>query len=162
MARNYPVTLIAPFILAFALSTTSAERKIAVDSIPIPVLDAFKISYPSAQILQATKETTQGTVTYEIESTDGSARRDIIYTKEGKAAEIEDMIRVDSLPGAVKSAIAAQFGTAAISRAEKLTKGSIIEYEVAIGKGRKQHEIVLKPDGQIISGGKNERAGEGD
>jgi len=56
--------------------------------LPAAVLDAFKTAYPKAVIKGTSKETEKGVTYYEIESVDGKLNRDLLYTADGKAAEI--------------------------------------------------------------------------
>src|SRR5712691_10554275 len=91
------------------------------DSLPRPVASAFRQAYPRAVILNASKERRQGKVVYEIESRDGSTRRDLIYNVAGGVLEIEEVVPVDSVPGAVRSAAERQVVGGKLVGAERVT-----------------------------------------
>src|SRR5512140_1895314 len=80
--------------MLFGLSTCvhSQEKKITEKDLPAAVKSAFHKSYPHATIKGLAKETENGKTYYEIESIDGKLHRDLLYTPEGDAYEIEETI----------------------------------------------------------------------
>lgn len=100
------------------------------DSLPQPVASAFRQAYPRAVILNASKERRQGKVVYEIESRDGPTRRDLIYSAAGSVLEIEEVVPVDSVPGAVRAAAERQVAGGKLVGAERVTRGDVILFEV--------------------------------
>lgn len=96
MKASLSAVLAIGMAIALVGSSSSAwahEKKIAPKDLPATVSSAFKAAYPSAKIKGAGTETEDGVEYYEIESVDGKTRRDLLYTKDGKVCEIEEMVK---------------------------------------------------------------------
>ncbi|MFW9928487.1 MAG: PepSY-like domain-containing protein, partial [Candidatus Thorarchaeota archaeon] len=116
---------------------------------PINAIDSFLKSYPKAEIKGASIEKEHGKVYYEIESMDGPQRRDLLYTKSGKVAEIEETLLKNDIPGFVKSSVRKKYPKGEINRAEKVTSGKKISYELVVENETQTHEVVLDSKGNI-------------
>jgi hypothetical protein len=126
------------------------EKKISRKDVPAAVLAAFAKSYPHAKIKGTSTEVEKGTTYYEIESLDGAQARDILYLADGTAAEIEEVVAPGALPAPVKTAVGNEFAKAKIEKAEKVTKGTDVSYEVHVRLGSKKGSIVLSPSGTLL------------
>ena len=113
------------------------------------VVAAFQKAYPNATIKRVTTEREGGKLVYEVESVDQGRRRDILYTPEGNAIEVEEEIAQSALPQAVLATVKKQHPKATISKCEKATRGATTEYEIQL-KGADLRELVLSPDGRLI------------
>jgi hypothetical protein len=118
--------------------------------LPPAVLSAFKTSYPNAVIKGTSKETEKGITYYEVESVDGKLNRDLLYTADGKAVEIEEAILPESLPAAVQQALARAYPGSKILKAEALTKGDQKLFELRIQLKDKKKGVTIDPSGKII------------
>ncbi len=118
--------------------------------LPPAVLSAFKTSYPNAVIKGTSKETEKGITYYEVESVDGKLNRDLLYTADGKAAEIEEAILPERLPAAVQQALAKAYPGSKILKAEALTKGDQKLFELKIQVQDKKKGVTIDPSGKII------------
>lgn len=137
--------------LVFTLVLTAAARPAdAQDSLALPavVLTAFRQAYPNARILHATRERHDGKIVYEVESLDGSLRRDLLYDPEGRAVEIEELIPVDSLPEAVRKAVARDLPTARVAGAERIMRGETVLYEVQVRHDGRTTYLTYDPRGE--------------
>lgn len=153
MPTNRLVTPVAIAICAMILSAVTihaGEEKIAKKDLPREVLSAFEKAYPKASIKGLSREEEGGSVFYEIESLDGKTARDILYTSDGKMAEIEEAIAVKQLPVAVKAAATKGYPKGKIVKAEKVIRESVVEYELHISVGKAKHEIVVDPAGNVV------------
>jgi hypothetical protein len=121
--------------------------------LPAPILAAFKQAYPNATIKAASKETEEGKIEWEVESIDNGLARDLVYSPDGTVVEIEEQIAPASLPAAVTDAIKVKYPKAAITKAEKLMKGTALTYEMAL-KGAAVKSIEITPDGKIVPAAK--------
>lgn len=121
----------------------------AQDSLALPsaVETAFRRSYPHAGILHVARERRGGRVVYEIESVEGSVRRDLLYDLEGHAIEIEEVIPADSLPEPVRAALARDVQEAEVMRAERITRGDVILYEVRVRRNGRTESLTYDPKG---------------
>jgi hypothetical protein len=117
-------------------------------SLPAPILTVFRQAYPHARILNASRERRDGKVVYEIESLDGSLRRDLLYDLEGHAIEIEEILPADSLPEAVRAAVARDMPKADVVGAERVIRGVVILYEVQVRHAGRTEFLTYDPTGQ--------------
>jgi uncharacterized membrane protein YkoI len=127
-------------------------RPAAVDLkiLPPAVLNAFKTAYPNAVIKGTSKETEKGVTYYEIESVDGKLNRDLLYTADGKAAEIEEAVAASDLPAVVQQTLAKEYPGAKILKAERLTKGDQKLFELQIQVKDKKVSVQIDSHGKII------------
>lgn len=117
--------------------------------LPEAVLAAFKSAYPQAVIKGTSRETEKGVTTYEVESVDGKLNRDLLYTAEGKAVEIEEGIVPAGLPAAVQQTLAKEYPDSKVLKAEKLTKGEVTQFELKILFKDKKVGVTIDPNGKI-------------
>jgi hypothetical protein len=143
-------TLLGCALLLCHPGVYSGEKKITKKELPGEVLSAFEKSYPKATIKGLSREEEDGKTLYEIESLDGKTARDLLYSADGKVVEIEETVAAGQLPAAVKSTVDKEHPKGKIVKAEKVTKGSIVEYEIHIAIGKKTHELVVDPAGKVI------------
>jgi hypothetical protein len=118
--------------------------------LPKAVLDAFKKAYPKAVIKNAAEEKEDGKTTWEVESTDNGLARDLVYNPDGTVVEIEEEVAAASLPPAVGAAVKAQFPKATITKAEKLTKGNVSNFELTLTGAGTVKSVELTPEGKAV------------
>ena len=150
-----------PFVRCVAISTLSlaillscstamaGEKKISKKDVPVAVLRAFTAAYPTAKAHSYAKETENGETFYELETTDGKVKRDILFKADGTIAEVEEMLTKENIPEAISKTLAAEFPKGKILGVEKTTKGSDATYEAHIVNGKEKLEVVLSGDGKI-------------
>jgi hypothetical protein len=145
--------LILTFVLLLAtgsgLKAQQTHQK-SKNEIPVVILQAFKQAYPNAMIKASSKETEKGKVVYEIESVDGTLNRDLLYSPDGKVLEIEETIPSATLPMAITQSIAKEYPKSEIKKAEKVTVGEIITYELVVSSANRAYSITLDPNGKIL------------
>ncbi len=127
-----------------------AEEAISTSELPSAVLKAFQAAYPNAEIKSAAREEEDGQVVYEIESLDGQQQRDILYTANGTVVEMEEALPFDRLPDAVQKAVKDKYPQAKVEKAEKLTKGNSVQYEVALEASDTDVEVLLDAQGKVV------------
>lgn len=135
----------------FALFAQAQESvKISQKEVPEPVLSAFTKAYPKASVKNYLREMREGKTCYELETKDGSTKRDIIYAANGEVMEIEEALKPTELPPLVLAALAATHPHAKIIAAERLTRGTIVQYESTISAGGKKIDLVFSDAGELI------------
>jgi hypothetical protein len=128
----------------------SQEKKISKRQVPKVVLKAFHDGYPNAKVKQYIKEVDKGTTYYEVETTEGKTRRNVLYTPDGTVAVVEELISENNLPDQVKEAVKQNYAGSKIQRIEKATKGTDTKYEILFLKKKKKMEVVFTPSGNVI------------
>jgi len=118
--------------------------------LPPSVLNAFKMAYPNAVIKGTSKETEKGVTYFEVESVDGKMNRDLLYSADGKAVEVEEVIVPGALPPAVLHALAKAYPGYEILKAEDLVKGGQKYFELQIQVKDKKIGVTIDPSGKII------------
>jgi len=93
----------------------------------------------------------EGKTCYELETKDGSIKRDIMHAANGEVMEIEEALRPTELPPLVLAALAATHPHAKIIAAERLTRGTIVQYESTISAGGKKIDLVFSDAGELIT-----------
>jgi len=127
-----------------------AEAQAAKTKLPAAVEAAFKKAYPTATIKNSSAEKEDGKVEYEIESVDGTTKRDLVYLADGTLVVAEEQIEAAAVPAPVLTALKARYPKATVTKYEKLTKGTAISYEMAL-TGAAVKEAEIAPDGTFIS-----------
>ena len=130
-------------------SSFAQEKKIDKKDLPKAVVESFQKSYPHAEIKGASTEKEHGKTYYEIESMDGTQARDLLYSKDGNVAEIEETIAEENVPDFVKNSVMKKYPESKIHKVEKLTKGNKTSYETVVEHDGKKSEIVLDSNGNI-------------
>jgi len=118
--------------------------------LPAAVLNAFRTTYPNAVIKGTSKEVEKGVTYYEVESVDGKLNRDLLYTADGKAVEIEVIIAPESLPTAVLQALGKAYPGYKILKAEDMIKNGRRLYELRIQVKDKKIGLTVDPNGEIF------------
>jgi Putative beta-lactamase-inhibitor-like, PepSY-like len=132
-------------VFGFGLSAAVSiadEVKIPLSEVPKAVTEAFKAKFPKATMKNAIKETMEGKVTYEIESTIASGLSiDAVLKPDGEFVAIEKEIKPSELPAAVAPAVEAKFPKSEITKAEHVESAGKITYEA----------VVKKADGKTVT-----------
>ena len=146
LLRSLAFLLAIPYL---ATSVHAQEQSIKRKDVPKAILAAFEKTYPKAKIKGYAKEVEEGKTVYEVESVEGSVHRDITYMADASVASIEESLPVSELPDVIRSAAEKQYPKSKISLCEKVTKGSVIQYELVVTSGKQKYELVLNPDGTV-------------
>ncbi len=136
----------------FVMPTKSfaQEKEISKIQIPQNVLKVFHKTYPKAKIKGTGIETENGHKYFEIESVEGEKHIDLLITHSGKITEVEETIPTGELPSSALNNLKAKFKSFKIEKAEKVTNGKKLTYELAIESNHKDYEIVLNSTGKIM------------
>ena len=132
-----------------AKATHAAEAAQKV-KLPEEIKTAFEAAYPKATIRNVSTEKENGEMHYEVESMDGTMARDLIYRADGTVVEMEETLAQIDLPKPVLDAAAGKYPQGKILKAERLTRGTTVSYELQIKAGKRTHEISLDPAGKPL------------
>jgi len=157
--------LIALLVVSSVLCSQAQEKKekkYSKKDLPAAVLSSFQKEYPKASIKEVSMEKEKGVEYWEIESADGKVKRDLLYTSDGKKAEVEETMEMSQVPAVVKTTLTGEYPKGKVDKAEKVMKGSSVTYEFHLKDGDKSHEVVIDPDGKVLKGGKNAKSEDED
>src|SRR5438093_7022890 len=146
------MSVFAVSVLGLSAIAQEKEKKITAKEVPAVVIENFKRAYPKAIIRGYASEMENGKQYYEIESREGTTRRDVLYNPDGSVAEVEESIDASDLPASVQETIRKQHPRAVITLAEKTTVGDKVTYEVKAREGRKRFSIEFDSSGKVLKG----------
>jgi hypothetical protein len=129
---------------------THPAKAVSRVELPAPIKAAFEAAYPNATIKNVSTEKEGGETHYEVESMDGTLARDLIYRADGTVVEMEEALARTDLPQPVLDAAAHKYPNGKILKAERLTRGTTVSYELQIKVGKKTHQLVLDPAGAPV------------
>lgn len=148
------LTVIATFAIILLLQASAnsfaQDKKYTENDIPKSVLESFNKLYPNSNILGYDVETKDGQTFYEIESKQGTLKRDVKFNESGNLIETEESMNVKDLSSNIVAAINSQYPKSEITKSEKITTGSEVSYEVTIKSKKKKIELVLNSNGEIL------------
>lgn len=128
----------------------AAPVKVAKKDVPEAVLSSFTKMYPQATVITYSREIREGKTCYELESKDGTTKRDIIYAANGDVMEIEEAMKASELPATVMGTLIKNYPKVKIIAAEKLVKGTIVQYETTIKVKGKMIDLVFGETGELV------------
>ncbi|MDQ2936425.1 MAG: PepSY-like domain-containing protein [Acidobacteriota bacterium] len=145
--------LVVTAMSLLGLYAEAQEKQVKKKQVPPAVIAAFNSAYPQATVRGYAREKENGKTYYEVESMDGQTTRDILYNPDGTVAEIEEGIPVGDLPADARAAMAAKYPNAVITKAEKITRGDITEYEAHGRSGKKGVSMEFDASGKPLKKG---------
>jgi hypothetical protein len=159
MKINTTITVLAcvSALSLWAASTSQAveqgaeqEQAIECDSVPAAVRKAFQTAYPKATIQGCAKEVEDGKTAYEISSTEGKTRRDILYYEDGKLILVEEAIDTADLPKPVQQVLTEALADQKIELVEKLMRNDTVTYEIQSTQADVGLETVFDSSGKVL------------
>jgi hypothetical protein len=137
-------------VLAGAANALAEEQEISCNAVPAAVRAAFAKAYPSATIKECAKEVEKGKTAYEISSTEGGTRRDVLFYADGRLIVVEEAIPIESTPDPVQQAVRKMYPGGEITLAEKITRDGAVLYEFRVKHRGKHVETVFDPSGNEV------------
>ena len=145
------LSLTASVVSLLTFSAVAQDVKLKKKQVPRAVIAAFQSAYPQATIRGYAREKENGKVYYEVESVEGQTTRDVLYNADGTVAEIEESIAGGDLPADALEALRAKYPGAVVTKAEKITRGDITEYEAHARIGKKRVSMEFDASGKPLT-----------
>jgi len=131
-------------------NAAAQEQTVECADVPAAVRTAFQKAYPKATIQGCAKEVEDDKTAYEISSTEGKTRRDVLYYEDGTLIVVEEAIDAAELPTEVQQALSEVLADHKIELVEKLRHDDIVTYEIKSKHGGVPLEIVFDANGKIL------------
>jgi len=141
--------LIALVSAAFLFADEANE--VSKVEVPGAVMSAFQKSYPDAKVSGYDKEVVDGKTYFEIETMTDKLEKTYVYLDDATLLQIEEEILAKSLPEIVLASINKAHPNCEIDEADKITRGTTVEYELVVEVGDKEMELLVAVDGQILT-----------
>jgi Flp pilus assembly protein TadG len=142
-------------LIALCVAGTSAaaqDKRLTKSDLPVAVQRAADEQSKGATVRGYSSETENGQLQYEVAMTVNGRGRDVTFAADGSLLEIEQEVRIDSLPAAVQSGLQKLAGAGHITKVESLTKrGALVAYEAQVRTGTKRSEVQVGPDGRRLA-----------
>ena len=151
LSSTLTTTVICILLGLGTLNGIAGDKKISKKDVPGAVLTAFEKKYPNATIKAFLQAKEKRSIFYEIESLDGKVSRDLLYKPDGTIVEMEESVSESELPQSVRDTLAAKYPKGAMKKIERLTRDTMVTYEVHLIDGKKSVSLELASDGKIIS-----------
>lgn len=142
-------SFIATIAVLATVVAALAQGAPQVQPLPSPIERAFAKAYPKATIDRWMAEEREGQSVFEVESHEGTQKRDLIYTPKGQLLEYEEEVAVGALPAVVRQAVQKAYPHATLANAERVVRGTVSEYEVILKRAAIK-EVVVSATGVII------------
>ena len=154
-------SLIAIAILGslFAMSLRADEKKIDLDKVPKPVMDAVKAKFPDAKFSGASTETEDGKTIYELAFTVKDRKYEVECQADGTILAIDKVLDAKELPAEVTRTLDEKYADAKYDVIEKVTKKDKIEYyEFELTEAdNKKVQVNIDPSGKVIKEEKKDK-----
>jgi hypothetical protein len=134
----------------------SDDKKVPLDKVPKPVMDAIKARFPGADVTSVEKETEDGKIIYDVELKHKDRKYEMDIEENGTVLEIEKEIVAKDVPAAVTKAVEAKYPKSTIKEVMEVNKvkgkeETPIHYEVTIETSEKKTmEVIVSLDGKSV------------
>lgn len=129
-----------------ALLAGAAETKVSLADLPAPVQKTVHEQTRNAELKGLSREVEHGKTFYEVETIANGKSRDLLVDPSGQIVEVEEATSLESVPAAVKAALAPK---GKILKIETVTRGNAVSYEAVVSKSGKKSEVAVEADGTI-------------
>ncbi len=152
MFRGIVILSVCALLSVPSLAVRADEEKVPLKDLPKAVADAVKKKFPKAKVVSASKEIEDKKTVYEVTIKDGAQNVQVTATPEGEITEVEKEIAAKDLPKEVTEALDEKYPKATIKKAEEVTKGKELSYEVLlVTKDKKTVEVKFDPKGKVLA-----------
>lgn len=142
--------VVASAIVATSVVGAAAQHASPPDRLPRAVQSAFTKAHPKGVIDHWAAEQRDGSQVFELETHEGTVKRDLLYAANGTLIESEESIPEADLPVVVRQAVRKAYPRAAIQSAERVVRGKTTEYEIGLA-GAETKELVVSAGGAIVT-----------
>ena len=145
-------TLALPLMLVLCIvsGANAQDKKITKKDVPAAVLNAFEKAYLKAKVNNYGMEVEKGVKFYELETSEGKIKRDLLYKADGTLAEMEEILTTAMVPDDIAKAIRTEFPKGKIMSGERTTQGIAVTYDLVVVNGKEKVSVNLNADGKIL------------
>src|SRR5262249_55960521 len=125
---------------------------VKLEQLPAAVRKTIAAESVNAKVVGYSTELEKGKRLYEVELIVDGYSKDISMDGDGNIVEVEEQVKLESLPPSVRDALARAAGAGTIVKVESLTKhGRLVAYEAHIKKCTRRFEIQVGPAGEKLA-----------
>ena len=143
------IALVVTLGICVVSSANAQDKKITKKDVPAAVLKAFESAYPKAKVNNYATEVENGVKFYELETSEGKIKRDLLYKADGTLEELEEILTPAMVPDGIAKAIKTEFPKGKILSGESTTHGSAVTFDIVVANGKEKVNVNLSADGKI-------------
>ena len=147
--RFATIALVVILAMCVVSAANAQDKKITKKDVPAAVLKAFETAYPKAKVNNFATEVEKGVKFYELETSEGKIKRDLLYKADGTLAELEEILTPAMVPDDIAKAVKTDFPKGKIVSGEKTTQGTSVTYDIVVVNGKEKINVNLNADGKI-------------
>jgi len=132
------------------MSALAQDQKISCSAVPAAVRLAFEKAFPKATMKACAKKVEGGKTAYEIESTEGEIRRDVLFHADGILIVVEEVTAVGNMPEPVQRAVRKKYPGGVITLSKKVMRGATVLYEFRVKYRGKVEEVFFDASGNEV------------
>ena len=134
-------------VIAVALALQAQAQDVKSANVPAAVKQAFAKQFPSAKATKWEKEDAN----YEAEFRLGKAETSAVFAPDGAYLEMEQEMKINTLPALAQAYIKNTYGGYEIEEAAKITKadGTVL-YEAEMEKGKESFDAMFDAEGRFV------------
>lgn len=141
----------ATVIAASAMFGHASEQPVRQADLPAAVQKTAQEQSKGAVINRYVKDNEDGQLENEVEMIIDAHSKDVAIAPDGKLLEVEEQVKLEALPAAVRQGLQVKAGKGAITKIESITKnGQVVAYEAQVRTGGRHSEIQVGPTGQAL------------
>ncbi|MGH8014588.1 MAG: hypothetical protein ACREBV_00155 [Candidatus Zixiibacteriota bacterium] len=144
------IIVLAGLLAAVVLVAEEVQEEKEI-KVPDKIITAFQKSFPGVVVRGYDKEVVDGKAHFEIETQVDKLEKTFVYLEDATLLQIEEEIMTKSLPEIIVASLNKAHPKSELDEADKITRGSVIEYEVVIEVDKKEMELLVAADGKILS-----------
>lgn len=142
--------LLIILLTASAGVAAASEKPVKITDLPPAVRQSVDKETKGATLRGLSRETENGKVYYEAETTVNGRNRDILLNKSGDVVEIEEQVSLERVPAGARTAIEKYAAGGKVLNVEAVTRNTSISYEAQVQKAGKKSEVKVSPEGAIL------------
>ncbi len=151
MKRYRTILLCASICGGFAFIGLASERPIKHSDLPEAVQKTAEEQSKGAVIKRYVKDNEDGHPEYEVEMMVDGHSKDVAIAPDGKLVEIEEQVKLESLPADARQGLQSKAAGGTITKVESITKKQkLVAYEAQVMSGSRHSEIQVGPDGKPL------------
>jgi hypothetical protein len=150
--RNWTICLVVGTLAVCLIQTAPAAEKETIDlaKTPSKVGDAVKAKFADAEITKVRTWKEEGETWYEVTIKQKGQSIDVVLKADGAISAVEKLLEAKDLPKSIAEALEAKYAKADFKKAEEITKGQDVTYEVKLEKDGKKITVSFDPKGKVL------------
>jgi uncharacterized membrane protein YkoI len=142
---THKILPVAAMVLAWG--APAFDKDVTISELPPAVRQSVERETRGATIRELSKETENGRVYYEAETSVNGKQREILFDESGKVVKVEQQVALDSIPAGARSAIEQQAAGGQVLGVKAVTRDGKTTYKARVQKAGEKFHLKVTPEG---------------